>query len=223
MLLYHLRRPWALPLLLSLTLLYVTLPAGCSDDGAADCGSRLCGQDIAVSDGSLDGADSSRADRGARDQLAPDSGVEDLIEADLVEADLVGADLTVDLMAHDLSGPDAPVTDTMSSPPDGSSGDGPYVHEDITPQTLSGLLQSGSPLTLLDVREPGELASGKIAGSINKPWISGVLQQDFASNVRAGDGSLSDESVNREITAASKVVLNGARIIGRWRTKASSS
>lgn len=46
-----------------------------------------------------------------------------------------------------------------------------------------------------------------------------VLQQDFASNVRAGDGSLSDESVNREITAASKVVLNGARIIGRWRNE----
>lgn len=44
-----------------------------------------------------------------------------------------------------------------------------------------------------------------------------VVQQDFATNVRTGNGSLSDESVNREITAASKVVLNGARIIGRWR------
>lgn len=46
-----------------------------------------------------------------------------------------------------------------------------------------------------------------------------VMQQDFATNVRMGEGSLSDESVNREITAASKVVLNGARIIGRWRNE----
>lgn len=46
-----------------------------------------------------------------------------------------------------------------------------------------------------------------------------VVQQDFATNVRAGEESLSDESVNREITAASKVVLNGARIIGRWRNE----
>ena len=56
----------------------------------------------------------------------------------------------------------------------------PYVHEDISVQTLSQWLASGKALTLVDVREPSDFSGGHIAGAINLPWNSGVLQKSTA-------------------------------------------
>lgn len=46
-----------------------------------------------------------------------------------------------------------------------------------------------------------------------------VLQQDYTASVHSAEGAAADASVSRDIKSASQVVLNGAKIIGRWKDK----
>jgi rhodanese-related sulfurtransferase len=52
----------------------------------------------------------------------------------------------------------------------------------VTPQQAQQMIDTNSALTVVDVREVNEYcgATGHIPGALNYPWISGVLQKDFA-------------------------------------------
>jgi len=52
----------------------------------------------------------------------------------------------------------------------------------VTPQQAQQLIETNSALTVVDVREVNEYcgANGHIPGALNYPWISGVLQKDYA-------------------------------------------
>ena len=61
-----------------------------------------------------------------------------------------------------------------------------YSHTDITPQQAKDMLDAGSGVVFLDVREEIEYCSmtydppGHIAGAINMPWNSGYLQDHYS-------------------------------------------
>jgi len=52
----------------------------------------------------------------------------------------------------------------------------------VTPQQAQQLIETNSALIVVDVREVNEYcgANGHIPGALNYPWISGVLQKDYA-------------------------------------------
>jgi len=52
----------------------------------------------------------------------------------------------------------------------------------VTPQQAQQMIDTNSALTVVDVREVNEYcsANGHIPGALNYPWISGVLQKDYA-------------------------------------------
>jgi|GEM_PF-1736301 len=52
----------------------------------------------------------------------------------------------------------------------------------VTPQQAQQMIDTNSALTVVDVREVNEYcgASGHIPRALNYPWISGVLEQDYA-------------------------------------------
>ena len=52
----------------------------------------------------------------------------------------------------------------------------------VTPQQAQQMIETNSALTVVDVREVNEYcgANGHIPGALNYPWISGVLEQDYA-------------------------------------------
>jgi len=52
----------------------------------------------------------------------------------------------------------------------------------VTPQQAQQMIETNSVLTVVDVREVNEYcgANGHIPGALNYPWISGVLQKDYA-------------------------------------------
>ena len=52
----------------------------------------------------------------------------------------------------------------------------------VTPQQAQQMIETNSALTVVDVREVNEYcgANGHIPGALNYPWISGVLQKDYA-------------------------------------------
>lgn len=146
--------------------------AGCSDDDrTCALGPGLCGKDAAVDLRAPDaGADSATSDTGKSDSTPTPDATADTQGTDTLAADTLAADtLTADTLTADtLTADSAPATDA------------PYVHEDISAANLQSRLIAGEKLTVLDVREPGELvAGGKIAGALNMPWVSGGLKKDF--------------------------------------------
>jgi len=52
----------------------------------------------------------------------------------------------------------------------------------VTPQQAQQMIETNSALAVVDVREVNEYcgANGHIPGALNYPWISGVLEQDYA-------------------------------------------
>jgi len=54
-------------------------------------------------------------------------------------------------------------------------------HKDVTLQQAKELIGTDTRLTIIDVREPSEYCDpkGHIPGSLNYPWRSGVLQQEY--------------------------------------------
>ena len=52
----------------------------------------------------------------------------------------------------------------------------------VTPQQAQQMIETNSALTVVDVREVNEYcgANGHIPGALNYPWISGVLEKDYA-------------------------------------------
>ena len=52
----------------------------------------------------------------------------------------------------------------------------------VTPQQAQQMIDTNSALTVVDVREVNEYcgANGHIPGALNYPWISGVLEKDYA-------------------------------------------
>jgi rhodanese-related sulfurtransferase len=56
------------------------------------------------------------------------------------------------------------------------------AYTSITPQQAQQMIDTNSALTVVDVREVNEYcgANGHIPGALNYPWISGVLQKDYA-------------------------------------------
>jgi rhodanese-related sulfurtransferase len=52
----------------------------------------------------------------------------------------------------------------------------------VTPQQAQQMIETSSALTVVDVREANEYcgATGHIPGALNYPWISGVLEKDYA-------------------------------------------
>lgn len=132
-------------------------------------------------------------DGGKLDALRPDGVV-----ADLARADLPTGDLRADLRA-DVTTQDAALGDS-----------GPYVHEDISVQTLDQWIKASKPLLLIDLREPSELPNtGIIAGTINKPWTSGVLQAEFAQLPKDKPVVLICASGNRSNQAATFLAAKG--------------
>lgn len=85
----------------------------------------------------------------------------------------------------------------------------PYQHEDITPQTLDGWLNASKAMTLIDVREPAEYASGHIKGAVNLAWSSGVLKQSLAQVPKSLPVVLYCASGNRSNQAATYLVGQG--------------
>ncbi|MCX5898807.1 MAG: rhodanese-like domain-containing protein [Proteobacteria bacterium] len=57
-----------------------------------------------------------------------------------------------------------------------------FAYTSITPQQAQQMIETNSALTVVDVREVNEYcgANGHIPGALNYPWISGVLQKDYA-------------------------------------------
>ncbi len=98
---------------------------------------------------------------------------------------------------EDVQGLDAgPEVASEAALPDGSDGGGeeldalsPYVcpiEQAVTLQTatvheLRDKLLAGEELSVLDVREPHETASGVIEGALQMPWTSGVLKSEHAT------------------------------------------
>jgi len=54
-------------------------------------------------------------------------------------------------------------------------------HKDVTLEQAKQLIDSDTPLTVIDVREPSEYCDqkGHIPGSLDYPWRSGVLQKEY--------------------------------------------
>jgi len=54
-------------------------------------------------------------------------------------------------------------------------------HADVTLEQAKELIDSDTQLTVIDVREPSEYCdkAGHIPGSLNYPWRSGVLQNEY--------------------------------------------
>jgi len=65
-------------------------------------------------------------------------------------------------------------------------------HTDITPEEARDLIDSTDTLIILDVSEPLEYCGGHIAGAVNYPWNSGVLEERY------------EELINNEILVVCK-------------------
>jgi len=142
--------------------------------------------------------------------------------------DLRAVDLPLappDLGATDRPLFDAPSVDQVLPLADGSAPvdtGQPYQHEDITPQTLNSWINAGKAMTLIDVREPAEYASGHIKGAINLAWSSGVLKQSLAQVPTSVPAVVYCASGNRSNAAATYLAGQGykpaydAGGIGAW-------
>ncbi len=89
-----------------------------------------------------------------------------------------GADAAV----SDLTAPPDSAAQPDQTAPDLAAPDSaaPYTHENVSVSQVHQWIKAKKVMTLLDVREVSEVTAGHIAGAVNMPWNSGVLQKDFA-------------------------------------------
>lgn len=94
--------------------------------------------------------------------------------------------------------------------------------QEISAGQLYAWLSSSQPLTVLDVREPSEFASGHIPGALNTPLNSGVLRQqldalphDQAIVVYCSSGARSASAVALLVQHGLNPVYNLGRV-GAW-------
>jgi rhodanese-related sulfurtransferase len=111
------------------------------------------------------------------------------------------------VLGEPLRPADAPRGDLASA----ADSAGPYVHEEITPATLSGWIAAGKVMSLIDVREPSEFASGHIAGAVNLAWSSGVLKASLAQIATDRPLVIYCASGNRSHQAASWLAAQGRK------------
>lgn len=81
--------------------------------------------------------------------------------------------------------------------------------QQTTVEALHGLLADGTPLHVIDVREPSETASGVIDGALMYPWTSGVLTADHESLPTGEPLYVICRSGNRSLPAATFLVEQG--------------
>ena len=90
-------------------------------------------------------------------------------------------DTAPDAVAATDAAPDAGPETATDAAPDTASDTAESWPQLVPPEQVLAWVESGWPMTLVDVREPSEVATGKIEGAVNFPWVSGVLEADWAT------------------------------------------
>ncbi|MBI5486259.1 MAG: hypothetical protein HY905_02885 [Deltaproteobacteria bacterium] len=205
-------------------------PAGCGEDTDArdDVAADTAGEDggggadaDADADGGADADAEGWSETGddAGEEAEPDSEASE--EADSPEDGLAEVDEGGEADAEpDDGGEDAPADETGPSCPD----DAGAAVVDVTVGDLHDAIGAGELLTVVDVREPSETASGIIEGALLYPWSSGVLRADHAT-LPGGPLYVICASGGRSPAAAAFLVENGHtcvhNVVGGmngWRT-----
>lgn len=108
--------------------------------------------------------------------------------------------------------PDGHVQPDVQFQPDSQTGTDsgvPYLHEDISVQQLDQWIKAGKVMTMVDVREGFEYQAGHIAGAINKPWNSQVLQAEYSQLSSSQPVVVICQSGNRSNQAAQFLTSKG--------------
>lgn len=118
--------------------------------------------------------------------------------------------------------PDAAKPTDAAKPVSPDAATGPYQHEDVSVQTVYGWVTSGKTMTLIDVREAGEYATGYIAGAINLPLGSlgqslGQVPTDRPVVVYCQSGNRSDGAAALLVTKGYKPVYDMLGGISAWK------
>ena len=126
-----------------------------------------------------------------------------MADADPTLPDALAIDATNNgIDAPPSGGADAFIASLCQEPPS-------TVVEDVSVADLYGHITDGTPLAVVDVREPSETATGIIENALLYPWTSGVLTADHATLPDDVPLFIICRSGNRSAQASAFLVTNG--------------